>query len=112
SCTTNDWPVNELYVTMKSAFPYHDLSKATFDSVITMLAEGIAGSRGRYSAYLFHDKINDVLKARRNCRLAAITSGGAIPDTGLFTVVTESTGLTVGTLDEDFAVESTRGDII
>ena len=77
-----------------------------------MLSEGIASRRGRYGAYLHHDRINRKLRARRGARLAAITSGGAIPDTALFTVVAEPEGVVVGTVDEDFAVESMAGDIM
>ncbi|MBS0290118.1 MAG: DEAD/DEAH box helicase [Proteobacteria bacterium] len=112
SCATQDWKVTHLYQTMKKAFPYHHLKKKTFDEIIKMLSEGIAGSRGRYGTYLLYDKVNGIVKARRNCRLTAITSGGAIPDTGLFTVIAEPSGTVIGTLDEDFAVESNRGDII
>ena len=88
-----------------------ELSRETFNSVIEMLSEGVAGSRGRYGAYLFRDRLNGVVKARRGSRLIAITSGGAIPENGLFTVVAEPQGIMVGTLDEDFAVESNQGDI-
>ncbi len=59
--------------------------------------------RGRYGAYIHHDRVNRKLRARRGARLAAITSGGAIPETALFTVVAEPEGVMVGTLDEDFA---------
>src|SRR6185437_6521691 len=68
--------------------------------------------RGRYGAYLHHDRVNRKLRARRGARLAAITSGGAIPETALFNVVAEPEGTLVGTLDEDFAVESNAGDIM
>ena len=71
-----------------------------------MLSEGIARKRGRYGAYIHRDQVNRKLRARRGSRLAAITSGGAIPETALFTVVAEPEGMVVGTLDEDFAVES------
>ena len=77
-----------------------------------MLSEGIASQRGRYGAYLHHDRINRKLRARRGARLAAITSGGAIPDNALFSVVAEPDGGSVGTVDEDFAVESMAGDIM
>jgi ATP-dependent Lhr-like helicase len=79
---------------------------------LTMLSEGIASQRGRYGAYLHHDRINRKLRARRGARLAAITSGGAIPDNALFAVVAEPDGGNVGTVDEDFAVESQAGDIM
>ena len=77
-----------------------------------MLSEGIAAKRGRYGAYLFRDMVNRRLRARRGARLAAITSGGAIPDTALFTVVAQPEEIVVGTVDEDFAVESNAGDIM
>ena len=76
------------------------------NAVLEMLSEGIASRRGRYGAYIHHDRVNRKLRARRGARLAAITSGGAIPETALFTVVAEPEGTMVGTLDEDFAVES------
>jgi ATP-dependent Lhr-like helicase len=77
-----------------------------------MLAQGIAARRGRYGAYLFRDKVNGRVRGRRGARLVAITNGGAIPETGLYTVVAEPEGTTVGTVDEDFAVESMAGDVM
>lgn len=112
ACATGEWREEDLYQLVKRAFPYRDLSKENFDAILNMLAEGVAGSRGRYGAYLFRDQVNGMVRARRGSRLVAITSGGAIPDNGLFTVVAEPNGVMVGTLDEDFAVESNRGDII
>lgn len=111
-CSTGDWKEDELFNLVKRAYSYRDLSRDEFNSVVEMLSEGIAASRGRYGAYLFRDQVNDVLKARRGSRITAMMNGGAIPDNGLFTVIAEPTGLMVGTLDEDFAVESNRGDII
>lgn len=111
-CAADDWDEDKLYGCLIRAYPYRNLSKETFEKVLTMLAEGISGSRGRYGAYLFRDRVNNQVKARRHSRLTAITSGGAIPDNALYTVVAEPDGMMVGTLDEDFAVESTRGDII
>ncbi|HEY4660650.1 MAG TPA: DEAD/DEAH box helicase, partial [Terriglobales bacterium] len=106
------WDEDELFVLVKRAYPYRSLSRELFDSIIEMLSEGIAARRGRYGAYLHHDRVNRKLRARRGARLAAITSGGAIPETALFTVVAEPEGGIVGTLDEDFAVESNAGDIV
>ena len=77
-----------------------------------MLSDGIAARRGRYGAYLHRDDVNNRLRGRRGARLAAITSGGAIPENSLYTVRAEPEGFIVGTVDEDFAVESLRGDII
>jgi ATP-dependent helicase Lhr and Lhr-like helicase len=106
------WNEDELFALVKRAYPYRDLSRGVFDGIVEMLSEGIAARRGRYGAYLHHDRVNRVLRARRGARLAAITSGGAIPETALFTVVAEPEGTVVGTLDEDFAVESNAGDIM
>src|SRR5262249_17219728 len=91
---------------------YRNLSRETFNSILEMLSEGMAARRSRYGAYLHHDRVNHKLRARRGARLAAITSGGAIPETALFTVVAQPEGVVVGTLDEDFAIESNAGDIM
>jgi ATP-dependent Lhr-like helicase len=106
------WDEDAMFALVKRAYPYRDLTREIFDSIIEMLSEGIASRRGRYGAYIHHDRVNRKLRARRGARLAAITSGGAIPETALFTVVAEPEGIMVGTLDEDFAVESNAGDIM
>ena len=106
------WDEDELFALVKGAYPYRNLSRETYDTVLEMLSEGIAARRGRYGAYLHRDRVNRKLRPRRGSRLAAITSGGAIPETALFTVVAEPDGIVVGTLDEDFAVESNAGDIM
>ena len=110
--THDGWDEAELFALVKRAYPYRNLSRTTFDEVLEMLSEGIASQRGRYGAYLHHDKINKKLRARRGARIAAITSGGAIPDNALFTVVAEPDGTVVGTVDEDFAVESMAGEVM
>lgn len=112
TCATGEWREDDLFTLMQNAYSYADLTRETFDSIISILSEGIAGTRGRYSAYLHRDQVNGILNARRGARLTAIMSGGAIPDNSLYSVVAEPTGTMVGTLDEDFAVESNRGDII
>ena len=106
------WAEDELFALCRRAFPYRQLARSDFDQVVRMLADGIATSRGRGHAYLFHDRINHRIKARRGARLAAITSGGAIPDTANYAVVAEPNGIVVGSVDEDFAVESLAGDIM
>ena len=106
------WDEDELFALVKRAYPYRNLSRENYDAILEMLAEGIAARRGRYGAYLHRDRVNHKLRARRGSRLAAITSGGAIPETALFTVVAQPDGVVVGTLDEDFAVESNAGDIM
>jgi ATP-dependent Lhr-like helicase len=106
------WDEDELFAVVKRAYPYRNLTRETYDAVLQMLAEGISHKRGRSGAYLHWDRINHRLRARRGARLAAITSGGAIPETALFTVVAQPEGTLVGTVDEDFAVESLAGDIM
>ncbi len=106
------WAERDLLSLVRRAHPYRDLERETFDRVVHMLAEGIATNRGRGLAYLYHDRVNHRLKGRRGARLAAITSGGAIPDTANYAVVAEPNGTVVGTVDEDFAVESLAGDIM
>ncbi len=111
-CAAEDWSADELFEAVRRAYPYRDLQRDTFDEIVAMLADGIAARRGRYGAYLHHDRVNGRLRARRGARLVAITNGGAIPDTGLYTVVAEPEGTVVGTVDEDFAVESLAGDVM
>jgi len=112
ACAADDWQEDDLFALVRRAHPYRNLTRREFDEIIEMLANGIAARRGRYGAYLHRDQVNHRVKGRRGARLAAITSGGAIPDNALYTVVAEPEGTVVGTVDEDFAVESLRGDII
>ncbi|MBA5861984.1 MAG: DEAD/DEAH box helicase [Nitrospira sp. CR1.1] len=112
AAATQDWDETELYALCRRAMPYRELSRETFDTVIEMLADGYTTSRGRGRAYLHHDRINHQIRGRRGARLAAITSGGAIPDTANYAVIAEPDGTVVGSVDEDFAVESLAGDII
>jgi len=106
-----EWDEGVLYERMRSAYPYRDLSRKEFDDVVQMLAEGFTTRRGRRSAHIHYDGINKKLTGRRGARIAAITSGGAIPDLGDYRVILEPTETFVGTLNEDFAIESTPGDI-
>ncbi|MBZ5567328.1 MAG: DEAD/DEAH box helicase [Acidobacteriia bacterium] len=100
-----------LFYLVRRAYPYRNLSREDFNAILEMLSEGISARRGRFGAFLHRDRINGRVRARRGARLAAITSGGAIPDNALFTVVASPEGTVVGTVDEDFAVESLAGDI-
>jgi ATP-dependent Lhr-like helicase len=111
-CAAQDeWETDALYAAVRTAYPYRDLDRKDFDDVVTMLADGVATSRGRSGTYLHHDRVNGRLRARRGARMATITSGGAIPETANYNVVVEPDGHVVGTVDEDFAVESMAGDI-
>ena len=112
SCAVEDWQEDDLFALVRRAYPYRNLPRKDFDEIIVMLSEGIAARRGRYGAYLHRDQVNHRLRGRRGSRLAAITSGGAIPDNSLYNVIAEPEHIVVGTVDEDFAVESLRGDII
>jgi ATP-dependent Lhr-like helicase len=111
-CAAEDWNEEELFRVVRRAYPYRNLVRADFDEIVVMLSEGIAARRGRYGAYLHRDRVNGWLRGRRGSRLAAITSGGAIPDNALYSVVAMPEGTAVGTVDEDFAVESLAGDIM
>jgi ATP-dependent helicase Lhr and Lhr-like helicase len=112
ACAAEDWLEDDLFALVRRAYPYRNLARKDFDEIIEMLSNGIAARRGRYGAYLHRDQVNNRLHGRRGARLAAITSGGAIPDNSLYTVIAEPEHVLVGTVDEDFAVESLRGDII
>src|SRR5438128_279155 len=105
------WNENDLFELVCRAYPYRDLPREDFDAIIEMLSEGIATQRGRSGAFLHRDQINNVVRGRRGARLAAITSGGAIPENANYFVVAEPEETIVGTLDEDFAVESLAGDV-
>ena len=101
----------ELYTLIRGALPFATLSRADFDAVVRMLAEGFSTRRGRRGALLHHDSANGRLRPRRGTRLTALTSGSAIPDNADYQVILEPEALMVGTLNEDFAIESISGDI-
>jgi ATP-dependent Lhr-like helicase len=106
-----EWTEDALFEMTRRAYPFRNLSRENFDAVVRMLSEGFATRRGRRGAYLHHDAVNRRLRARRGARLAAITSGGAIPDNSDYRVILEPSETFVGTLNEDFAIESLAGDI-
>ncbi|MBK5293016.1 MAG: DEAD/DEAH box helicase [Acidobacteriia bacterium] len=101
----------ELFDLVRSAWPYRNLERAQYAQVLEMLTEGVASSRGRRGAWLHWDRVNHRVRGRRGARLTAITNGGAIPDNANYLVVSEPEGTVVGTLDEDFAMESMAGDV-
>ncbi|HEV7513053.1 MAG TPA: DEAD/DEAH box helicase [Candidatus Acidoferrum sp.] len=111
-CASEEWTEDELFNRVRRTYPYRALERANFDAIMEMLSEGINARRGRRGAYLHRNRVAGTVRGRRGSRLAAITSGGAIPDNALYTVVAEPEGTVVGTVDEDFAVESLRGDIM
>ena len=106
-----EWRTDDLYELVRRAAPYNALTRAQFDEVVTLVADGIETGRGRRGAYLYHDAINGEVRGRPGARIAAATSGGAIPETGDYKVVAEPDETHVGTVNEDWAVESMAGDI-
>jgi len=102
---------DELFALVTRAYPYRNLERKDFDAVVRMLAEGISTKRGRRGTYLHRDAVNKMLRPRKGARLTAITCGGAIPDNADYQVILEPAGIFVGTLNEDFAIESLAGDI-
>ncbi|WNG44105.1 DEAD/DEAH box helicase [Archangium minus] len=111
ACACEEWDERALYSLFRRAYPYRNLTYEEYEKVLETLSEGVSLRRGRAGVHLHRDRVNQRLKARRGVRITALTNGGAIPDTFTFNVVAEPEGKVVGTLDEDFAVESTPGDI-
>jgi ATP-dependent Lhr-like helicase len=111
AAAAEEWTEHDLFTTIRRAYPFRNLEREQFDSIVRMLAEGFTTKRGRRSTYLHHDAVNQRIRGRRGARLAAITSGGAIPDTADYAVVLEPTDLVIGSVNEDFAIESLQGDI-
>ena len=102
---------SELFNLICRAYPYRDLSRKEFEDVVDMLSKGYATQRGRRGAYIHRDIVNGKLRARRGARLTALVSGGAIPDNFDYDVILEPTNTFIGTVNEDFAIESVAGDI-
>jgi ATP-dependent Lhr-like helicase len=111
ACAAEDWKEDELFQLVRGAAPFASLEREHFDEVVEMLSEGIQTGRGRRAAYLHRDRIHGVLRARRGARIAALTSGGAIPETADYRVVADPDDTFIGTVNEDFAIESMAGDI-
>ncbi len=106
-----EWETADLFQLMRRAAPYTGMDEDHYAQVIDLVADGIQTGRGRRGAYLYHDRVNGLLRARKGARLAASTSGGAIPETGDYRVVADPDDTFVGTVNEDWAVESMAGDI-
>jgi ATP-dependent helicase Lhr and Lhr-like helicase len=106
-----EWDEDELFALFARAWPYRELARETFSSVVRMLADGFTTRRGRRGALLHHDAVHRKLRSRRGARLTALTSGGAIPETADYQVVLEPDNHSIGSVNEDFAVESMAGDV-
>ena len=100
-----------LFRTIRRAYPYRRLRREEFLRIVQMLADGYSPRRERGHAFLFRDRAQKRILPRKGARLAALLNGGAIPDTGEYTVIADPEGITLGTVNEDFAVESLPGDI-
>jgi ATP-dependent helicase Lhr and Lhr-like helicase len=110
-CAAEEWHEDGLFDLFRQAAPYSSLSRADFDDIVELVSEGIPTGRGRRAAYLHRDRVNGRLRGRRGARLAALTSGGAIPELGDYRVVAQPDDTFVGTVNEDWAIESMAGDV-
>jgi ATP-dependent Lhr-like helicase len=106
-----EWSEDELYARIRRAWPYRELPREDFTAVVGMLAEGYSTRRGRRGALLHHDAVNNVLRGRRGARLTVLTNAGTIPDNADYQVMLEPESQFIGTVNEDFAVESMAGDV-
>ncbi|HEX6317673.1 MAG TPA: DEAD/DEAH box helicase [Burkholderiales bacterium] len=111
AAAAGEWDEDTLFDLFRQAHPYRSLGKHDFREVVDMLARGYATRRGRRGALIHHDSLNRKIRARKGSRLSAITNGGAIPEVFDYRVVLEPEGHFIGTLNEDFAIESLPGDV-
>ncbi|HEY2127515.1 MAG TPA: DEAD/DEAH box helicase [Streptosporangiaceae bacterium] len=110
-CAAADWAEDELLALARRAAPFAGLSAEDFDDVAELVSEGIRTGRGRRAAWLHRDRVAGRLRGRRGARIAALTSGGAIPELGDYRVLAEPDNTMVGTVNEDWAIESMAGDV-
>jgi len=106
-----EWDEDELFAAVQRAWPYAQLERKTFDEVMRMLADGFSTRFGQRAAYLHRDAVHRKLRGRKGARMTATLSGGTIPDTGDYQVVLEPQATMIGTINEDFAIESIAGDV-
>lgn len=105
----DEWDEDALFDLVRQAYPYRNLTCEEFEDVLQLSTEGLGiAKRG---AYLHRDRIHGKIKGRAGARLAAITSGGAIPDMANYRVVNAEDNTVVGSVDEHFAVDSSAGDV-
>ncbi|HEY8946872.1 MAG TPA: hypothetical protein VIM73_21665, partial [Polyangiaceae bacterium] len=110
-CAAEEWSEDGLFALVRRAAPFARLTREEFDKVVDLVSEGVVTGRGRRAAYVHRDRVNGRLKGRRGARLSALTSGGAIPETADYRVIAEPDETFVGTINEDFAIESMVGDV-
>ena len=111
ACSVEEWEEDALFDLVRGAYPYRYLPRQSFDSVVEMLWQGYAPREGRSRALLHRDGVGRILKGRRGAGIAALTSGGAIPENADYDVIADPEGTFVGTVNEDFAIESMAGDV-
>ena len=102
---------SDLFELVRRAAPYSELERESFDEVVGLVTSGVQTGRGRRGAYVFRDGVNHILRPRRGARLTATTSGGAIPELADYRVILEPEETLVGTVNEDWAIESMAGDV-
>ena len=108
---SREWREDDLFALMRQAWPYASLARDRFDAVLRMLSEGYTTRQGVRGAYLHRDTVSGTVRGRRGGKLTAVTSGGTIPDNADYSVLLEPQGISIGTVHEDFAVESLAGDV-
>ena len=106
-----EWSEDALFALIRCAAPYAELTRSQYDAILRMLADGYTGHNGVRGVYIHRDAIAGTLRGRRGSKLTAVTSGGTIPDNADYTVLLEPQGHVIGTVNEDFAVESLAGDV-
>lgn len=109
--SSREWQEDALLALLRRAMPYAVLDDDTYQALLRMLAEGYTTRHGARGAYLHRDLATRSLRGRRGGRLTALTSGGTIADNSDYAVLLEPQGLNIGTVNEDFAVESLAGDV-
>jgi ATP-dependent helicase Lhr and Lhr-like helicase len=112
ACAAEPWEEDALFEVMRRAHTFRSLTREEFEELLCLLSEGIEASRGRYGAYLLRDRVQGRIQARRGVRTIAVSNGGTIPDTALYAVIVQPEGIQIATLDEDFAIDSSAGDVI
>jgi ATP-dependent Lhr-like helicase len=111
ACAAEDWREDDLYALVRRAAPCAELSREDFDAAVELVSEGVATGRGLRGAHLHRDRVHGVLRGRRGARIAALTSGGAIPETADYRVLLDPDDTFIGTVNEDWAIESMAGDV-
>jgi ATP-dependent helicase Lhr and Lhr-like helicase len=112
ACASESWQEDDLFALITRAWPYRDLPRETFEELLCLLTDGIESSRGRYGSYLLRDRVHGRLQARRGARSITVSNGGTIPETAVVTVILQPDGHQIATLDEDFTIDSSVGDVI